>query len=121
METYIATVSAKPGSADEVAAFYQELEPQYATAEGFLGRQILMSRPGTMVEAVLRIRSPEELAAHPADSEHPGTHFIIIERWENVDDRIRFSQSLDKSRSAKLFPHLLPDHSHEFYSDITSD
>jgi len=119
METYIATVTAKPGSEAEVAAFYSDLEPQLAAAPGFQGRQIFMSRPGTMVEAVMRIRSPEELAAHPAEAEHPGTHFIIVERWDHVDDRIRFSQGLDKSRSAKLFPHLLPDHTHEFYSDIT--
>jgi len=119
METYIATVTAKPGSEAAVAEFYTELGSQYDGATGFLGRQILQARPGTMVEAVKRIRSPEELASHPAEAEHPGTQFIIVEHWKHVDDRIRFSQGLDKSRSAKLFPHLLPEHTHEFYSDIT--
>lgn len=118
MDTYIATVTAKPGSENEVAKFYLELGPQYEDAPGFKGRQILQARPGTMVEAVKRIRTPEELEAHPADPHVPGTHFIIIEQWDSVDDRVNFSRSLDKSRSAKLFPHLLPDHTHEFYKEI---
>jgi hypothetical protein len=119
METYIATVTAKPGSEAEVASFYSELEPQYTTAKGFHGRQILKALPGTMLAAVRKVRSAEELAGH-AEAEGPkGTQFIIIEQWENVDDRIAFSQSLDSSRAAKLFPHLLPEHTHEFYTDIT--
>lgn len=119
MDTYIATVTAKPGSENEVADFYLGLGPQYEGALGFKDRQILQARNGTMVEAVKRIRTAEELADHPADAEHPGTHFIIIEQWDSVDDRINFSRSLDKSRSAKLFPHLLPEHSHEFYKDVS--
>jgi hypothetical protein len=119
METYIATVTAKPGSEAEVASFYSELEPLYETAKGFHGRQILKALPGTMLAAVKKVRSAEELAGH-AEAEGPkGTHFIIIERWEHVDDRIKFSQSLDSSRATKLIPHLLPAHSHEFYTDIS--
>jgi len=119
MDTYIATVWAKPGSEAEVARFYTELTAQYDGAEGFIGRQILQARPGTMVAAVKRIRTQEELASHPEDAEAKGTQFIIIEQWEKVDDRINFSRGLDKSRAAKLFPHLLPEHTHEFYSDIS--
>ncbi len=119
MENYIATVIAKPDSETEVASFYSELEPEYAKAKGFHGRQILKALPGTMLAAVKKVRSAKELAAH-AEAEGPkGTQFIIIEQWENVDDRIAFSLGLDSSRAAKLFPHLLPEHSHEFYSDIT--
>ena len=121
METYIATVFAKPGSEDEVATFYSELGAQYTTAKGFLGRQIHRAQPGTMIAAVRKVRTEEELAAH-AEAEGPkGTHFVIIEQWENVDDRIAFSQNLDSSRTAKLFPHLLPEHTHEFYTDITPE
>jgi hypothetical protein len=121
MDTYIATVWAKPGSENEVAGFYAGMGTQYAAAPGFIGRQILQAQPGTMVEAVKRIRTAAELAAHPEDAESKGTQFIIIERWEHVDDRINFSRGLDKSRAAKLFPHLLPEHTHEFYADITPD
>jgi hypothetical protein len=121
METYIATVFAKPGSEDEVVSFYTELGPQYSDAKGFHGRQILKALPGTMLEAVKKVRTAEELAAH-AEAEGPkGTHLIIIEQWENVDDRITFSKGLDGSRAAKLIPHLLPEHTHEFYTDITPD
>jgi heme-degrading monooxygenase HmoA len=121
MDTYIATVWAKPGSETEVARFYTELGDQYDNAPGFQGRQILQARTGTMVEAVKRIRTQEELEAHPADAEAKGTHFIIVEQWDSVDDRINFSRNLDKSRAAKLFPHLLPEHTHEFYSDVAQD
>ena len=46
MDTYIATVWAKPGSENEVAGFYVGMGKQYAEAPGFIGRQILQARPG---------------------------------------------------------------------------
>ena len=122
MVTYVATVYAKNGHEDQVAAFYQELAPLSAQAEGFRGRQILRARPGTMVEAVLRIMTPQELAAHkePPHEEPQGVHFIIIETWDSVDERIAFSRGLGKERNKALFPHLLPEHSHEFYEDVST-
>jgi hypothetical protein len=118
MENYIATVWAKPGSDKEVARFYTELGDQCSKAPGFISRQIMQAQPGTMVEAVKRIRTQAELDSHHEDAEAKGTQFIIIEQWENVDDRINFSRGLDKSRAAKLFPHLLPEHTHEFYKAV---
>jgi quinol monooxygenase YgiN len=122
MVTYVATVYAKTGHEDEVAAFYQDLAPLSDRAKGFRGRQILKARPGTMVEAVLRIMTAEELAGHrePPHEEPQGVHFIIIETWDSVDDRIAFSRGLGKARNKALFPHLLPEHSHEFYEDVST-
>lgn len=121
MEIYIATVFAKHGHEDEVTRFYQDLEPMYADVKGFHGRQILRARPGTMVEAVKKVVTAEEMAAHAEPPGPPGVHFVIVERWDSVDDRIAFSRSLDRDRQKALFPHLLPEHTHEFYSDVTPD
>ena len=122
MVTYVATVYARNGHEDKVAAFYQELAALSEQARGFHGRQILQARPGTMVEAVFRIMTPEELAGHkePPHAEPEGVHFIIIETWDSVEDRIAFSRGLGKERNKALFPHLLPEHSHEFYQDVSS-
>ncbi len=122
MVTYVATVYAKNGHENQVTAFYQDLERLSARAPGFRDRRILKARPGTMVEAVLRIMTPEELAGHkePPHEEPQGVHFIIIETWDSVDDRIAFSRGLGKERNKALFPHLLPEHSHEFYEDVST-
>ena len=122
MVTYVATVYARKGHEDQVAAFYQGLAAASADAKGFRGRQILKARPGTMVEAVLRLMSPEELAGHkePPHEEPDGVHVIVIETWDSVEDRIAFSRSLSRDRAKALFPHLLPEHSHEFYEDVSS-
>ena len=121
MEVYIATVFAKHGHEDDVMTFYQDLEPAYAEAKGFHGRQILRARPGTMLEAVKKVVTEEELARHPEPPGPAGVHFVIIEQWDSVEDRIAFSRSLDSNRQKALFPHLLPEHTHEFYSDVTPD
>ena len=121
MEVYIATVFAKLGHEEDVTNFYRDLEPSYAEAKGFHGRQILRARPGTMLEAVKKVVTPEEIARHPEPPGPPGVHFVIIEQWDSVDDRIAFSRSLDSNRQKALFPHLLPEHTHEFYSDVTPD
>lgn len=119
METYIATVFAKHGHEEDVTRFYQELEPFYEDAQGFHGREILRARPGTMLEAVKKMVSPEEMARHAEPPGPPGVHFVIIERWDSVEDRMAFSRSLEGDRQKALFPHLLPEHTHEFYSDVT--
>ena len=76
-----------------------------------------------MLQAVKQRYTPEELAKHPEQEDHhhgeQATHFIIIEQWESVDKRMDFSQSRDKGPERELFPHLMPDHTHEFYTDIT--
>ena len=35
--------------------------------------------------------------------------------------RIAFSRGAAAGRSKLLFPHILPEHSHEFYEDVTPD
>jgi len=118
--TYITTVFAKPGSADDVGRFYQGLAPILKEADGFRDRKIFRAQTGMMADAVRKIYTPEELAAHPEPPhEDPGVQFIIIETWDSVEKRMLFSKNVAGSRSKDLIPHLLPGHSHEFYEDIT--
>ena len=119
METFIVSVFAKPGHEDDVAKFYQDLVELDDQAEGFHGRQVFQAKNGTMVESVLRHYTAEELQAHAEAAPPDGTHFVIIELWDSVDQRILFSKNVSSGRSAQLFPHLLPEHTHEFYKDIT--
>ncbi len=119
MEIYVATLSAKPGSEEEVTRFYQEMEPALRAAPGFISRQILRSRPGTMFGIVKQYLSEEQLASAPEAPHSEGVHFVMIEQWESAEDRVRFSRSQDKARAASLYPHLLPQHTHEFYEDVS--
>lgn len=118
MVTYIVTVWARPGHEAEVSRFYQDLEPALRQALGFRGRRILRARTGTMAAAVRKVLPPEELARMP-EKPPPGTHFILVEQWDSVEDRMAFSRGVSGSRGKELFPFILPEHSHEFYEDIT--
>lgn len=120
MVTYIATIYAKPGHELEVTKFYQDQEPQLREAKGFHGRQILRARPGTMEAEVRRVMPPEQLAAgHHEPSGPAGVHFVIVEKWDSVGERIAFSMGPGKGRTKELIPHILPAHSHEFYEDVS--
>ncbi len=120
MVTYVATVWAKPGHENEVAAFYRDLEPLLKEAPGYRGRQILRARSGTMADALRTSMPAGPPAAGHAEPPGPaGTHFVMVERWDSVEQRIAFSRSSGRSR--QLLPHILPEHSHEFYEDITPD
>ena len=120
MHTYIVNVTAKPGHDEQVARFYRDMEALYKDAAGFRGRKIYQAKTGTMAEAVHRIYTAEELAQHAEPPhEDPGTQFIIIEEWDSIDDRMHFSKNLAGGRNRDLIPHLLPEHSHEFYDDIS--
>ncbi len=121
METFVVTFTAKPGTEQQVADFYINQQAEYEAAPGFIGRRLLQARTGTMVAAVKARLSEEEMAKHPEPHHHdePTTHFVIIEEWESVDARMDFSMSRDRSREKGLFPLLEPQHSHEFYDDIT--
>jgi len=122
MENYIVQVVAKPHHEQEVAQFYADLEPLLREAKGFKGRQMFQGRPGTMAAAVRAMYSEEELAKHAEPPhEHPGTQFVVIEHWDSVDDRMQFSKNVQASRTKQLIPHLLPNHSHEFFEDISCD
>ena len=119
MVTYVATLFAKHGSEDEVARFYQDMEPALQAAPGFRGRKILRAQPGTMFNIVKNYLSAEQLAKNPEAPQPEGVHFVMIEQWDTAEDRVRFSRGQDKSRAAGLYPHLLPQHTHEFYEDLS--
>jgi len=120
MENFVTTFAAKPGKEKIVADFYTSLQPEYDKAKGFHGRQVLMARPGTMADALRTVMTPEQMAQHPEPHNDGSIHFVIIEKWDSIADRMAFSATQDKSRNARLFPNLLPDHTHEYYTDITN-
>ena len=72
-----------------------------------------------MADALRTVMTEEEMARHPEPPSDGSVHFIIIEHWESIDDRMAFSASQDKTRNVALFPNLLPEHTHEYYDDIT--
>ena len=119
MENFIVSFTAQPGKEDIIAKFYTELQPEYDAAKGFHGRQIYQARPGTMADALRKVMTPEQMAQHPEPEADGSVHFIIIEKWASIEDRMAFSATQDKSRNAELFPNLKPAHSHEYYTDIT--
>lgn len=110
---------AKHGSEEDVTRFYQDIEPQLKAAKGFRSRRIMRARPGTMFNLVKPYLTEEQLANSPEARHAEGVHFVLIEEWETAEDRIRFSRGQDKARNASLYPHLLPQHTHEFYADVT--
>jgi quinol monooxygenase YgiN len=119
MEIYITTIYAKHGHEDQVARFYSDQEEELRKAKGYRGRQIMRARTGTMVEAVKKVLSAEEIAKHAEAAGPDGVHFVIIEQWDSIDDKMTYSRSIDSGRNRDLIPHLLPEHSHEYYDDIT--
>ena len=62
--------------------------------------------------------SPEELAKDPEPPHGPqGTDFIVIEYWDSVDDRMTFAKQ--RTGKSDFVTHLEPDHSHEFFRQIS--
>jgi hypothetical protein len=123
MVHYIVLLWAKPGQEAQVTRFYQDLEPTLRAAKGYRGRQLLRARHGTLSTEVRRAATPEELArqaghAHP-HAEAKGVQFVIVEQWDSVEDRMAYSRGGSGNRARDLFPHILPEHSHEFYEDVT--
>ena len=47
-----------------------------------------------------------------------GVHFMIHETWDSPEQRIRFSHDVEGQCLGQLIPHLLPNHSHEFYEAV---
>ena len=120
MQTYIATVFVKSGHEDEVAKFYQDLEPLLKKAKGYHGRKLYRAQNGTMAAGVREMYTEEELAKHAEPPhEDPGVQFISVELWDSVEVRLQFSKGAAASRTKDLIPHLLPQHSHEFYEEIS--
>lgn len=120
MELFIVHISAKHGHADEVAQYYAEGDEIMQSAKGFRGRIVYQAEAGKMVEAVHRFYTPEELSKDPEPPHGPlGTDFIVIEHWDSVDDRMRYAKERKQSK-AGLVVHLEPDHSHEFFREISN-
>jgi hypothetical protein len=47
-------------------------------------------------------------------------HFVIVEQWDSVEERVAFARgAAAANRGRDLFPYILPEHSHEFYEDVT--
>jgi heme-degrading monooxygenase HmoA len=116
---YIATLWAKPGHENDVTRFYQSLEPLMRQAPGYRGRQILRAMRGTMEAAVRKAIPAEELAKHAEPPGPAGTHFVIVEQWDSVEQRMAFSRGVAAGRARELIPFVLPDHTHEFYEDVS--
>ena len=64
------------------------------------------------------LSSEEELAAGGEEDHDHGQHFVMIEEWESIQDRVNFGRTLSKEHHMKVIPYLLPNHSHEFYEDV---
>jgi len=121
METVVVRIAAKSGMEDKVEAFYLDQQAEYEAAQGFHGRTILKARTGTMLESIRSRMTAEQMAKHPAPEtdEEQGTEFILIERWESIDLRMEFTMNRSKERDKDLFPYLLPQHSAEYYEEVT--
>ena len=118
METYIVTIYAKFEHADEVANYYTGIQSLYQEASGFISRKVYRAKTGAMVRAVLETYSKDELKGNPEEAHAQGEHFVIIEEWQSIQDRINFGRSLSKEHHMKVVPYILPEHSHEFYKNI---
>ena len=120
MEHFIVIMSAKPGEEAKVARYYQQLSSEIEAAEGFLGRTIMQSVPGAMAKDVTQRITAEERAKHPPHDHAAAVQFIVHEQWESKAARWAFSSNLKVDRRTELFPYILPEHSHEYYLDITN-
>lgn len=125
MITYIVTIKARNGHEKQVADFYLGLDESLAQAPGFLGRKIYQAQTGTMVAAVQAGMTEEQRAKHGGGHGHgekrdetAGTQFVLIEEWASVEDRMAFGQGASSKRMAELIPHLLPEHTHEFFKEL---
>jgi hypothetical protein len=113
-------MSAKPGEEAKVARYYQLIGEQIEAAEGFLGRTIMQSMPGAMAHDVTQRISAEERAKHPPHDHAAGVQFVVHEKWESKEARWAFSSNLKIDRRTELFPYILPEHTHEYYADVTN-
>jgi heme-degrading monooxygenase HmoA len=117
MEHFIVTMLAKSGEEAKVASYYQRIGKDIEAAEGFLGRTVMCSVPGSMAEDVNKRITAEQRAEHPPHDDEQSAQFIIHERWESKEARWAFSSNLNIDRKAELFPYILSAHTHEYYVD----
>lgn len=120
METVVVQITARAGMEDKVESFYLGQQAEYEAAPGFIDRTILKARTGVMFDALKSRMTAEQIARHPAPEAagEQGTDFILIERWESVEDRMNFTMNRSRERDKELFPYLLPRHASEFYDVV---
>ena len=118
METYIVTIYAKEDHASDVQEYYQGLQNMYEKAPGLISRKNFRAKNGAKANAGKATYSEEELANIPEEDHDHGEHFVMIEEWESIQDRINFGRSMSKEHHMKVIPYLLPNHSHEFYEAL---
>jgi hypothetical protein len=119
MDNFIITLTALPGKGSAITDFYTSQQADLDAAKGFNGRTIYCSRPGTMADHLRKVMTPEQMAGHPDPGQDGSVHFVIIEKWDSIADRMAFSATQDKSRNAALIPNLKPQHTHEYYDDVS--
>ena len=75
---------------------------------------------GLFLKMVEQTYTKEELEKM-AGQEIPGpegVHFMIHEIWDSAEQRMRYSRADEHKFTLRLVPHILPEHSHEFYETI---
>lgn len=120
MALFIVNVIAKRGHEDIVTEVFQSVQERLEQADGFQSRTIYRAKDGLFLNMVKQSYTKEELDKMAAQ-EMPGpegVHFMIHEIWDSPEQRMRFSRAEGHKFTARLVPHILPDHSHEFYEVI---
>lgn len=120
MAIYILNVMAKRGHENEVTELFTARQEQLEQADGFQSVTVYRARDGLFVHTVRQVYTQEELD-QMANQEQPGPdgiHFMIHETWESPEQRVRFSRANERQFLGQLVPHLLPEHSHEFYDVV---
>lgn len=118
MEFYIATIFVKPGFEDQVAAYHKSMQDEMSGVPGFIGREVYQADNGRLMDEAKKIYTEEEIKQNAEDHHTPSTHFVMIEKWESADARMKFVKSVASEKKHEIIPYLLPDHTHEFYSQI---
>lgn len=118
MEIYIATIFVKPGFEDNVAAYHKAMQDKMHGVPGFIGREVYQADNGRLMDEVKKIYTEEEIKQNAEDPHPPATHFVVIEKWEDAGARMEFSKSVTSDSKHEIIPYLLPEHTHEFYSQI---
>ena len=78
-------------------------------APGFRGRRIFRARPGTMEAEVRRVTPPEQLKGHAHEGGPEGVHFIMVEQWDSVAERVAFSMGVARGpQQGSLSPPAAP-------------
>lgn len=120
MVTYILNIIAKHGHEDAVSDLFESLHEQLERTDGFHSRTIFRAQPGVFLDTVRKVFTEQEIE-RMARQETPGpdgVHFMIHETWESPEQRVRFARENEREFLPQLVPHLLPEHSHEFYDVV---